>query len=184
MRVAGIDPGLGGALALLEDGRYLDCVDMPTMLRTKSSKKQHVNAAEVARVLREWRPDAAILELVVNLRRPDGKVCPVCKQPKIGTAAAVAFGDSSGVIRGITAGLAIELHVVSPQAWKKRAGLIRASKEASRARAINLWPMAPLARKKDHGRAEALLIARFGVPALDADPAKADPFELHRTLYA
>lgn len=152
MRLLGVDPGVSGALALLEDGRFVAAADMPTIARSKTGKKQQVNGAEVARLLREWSPDAAVVELV-NAMPAKGR--------GMGAASAFNFGESAGVIRGVLAALAIETHYVTPQVWKKLAGLSGSDKEASRMRAVTLWPDAPLGRKKDAGRAEALLIARF-----------------------
>jgi len=171
MRIAAIDPGITGALALLEDGVYRAVVDMPTMARSKTGKKQQVNAAHVATVLQGWSPDAVVIEFVQAMPRVGSKA-------GMGAASAFNFGESAGVVRGVVATLGLEAHFVTPQSWKKRAGLVGADKEASRAKAQLLWPDAPLARKKDQGRAEALLIARYGVAEFDVREAKRDPFRL------
>lgn len=167
MRIVGIDPGISGAVGLLVDGKFERVEDMPTMLRGVTSQKQMVNDAELAKVLREMAPDKIVVELVNAAPRvPHAAVCPVCKQQKggMGVASAFNFGDSAGSVRGVIGGLGVERHFVVPAVWKKRAGLIgNRDKEASRALAINHWPMAPLGRKKDSGRAEALLIARYGL---------------------
>jgi crossover junction endodeoxyribonuclease RuvC len=75
-----------------------------------------------------------------------------------------SFGCSFGVILGVLAALSIPLVLVRPQAWKKRAGLPgkRENKDAARTLAQQLYPLAELGRKKDIGRADAILIARFG----------------------
>ena len=174
MRILGIDPGVSGALALLVNNQFDDCSDMPTMLRGKTSKKQMVNAAELAKLVRVMQPDAAVIELVNAMPRTGSS-------QGMGAASAFNFGESAGIVRGVIGALGIEAHYVTPQTWKRRAGLIGGDKEASRARAILLCPNAPLGRKKDSGRAEAILIARFGVAEFDCDPAKADPFRLTGT---
>jgi crossover junction endodeoxyribonuclease RuvC len=144
---------------------------MPTMQRGVTSKKQAVNAAELAKLVRELAPEVVVVELVQAMPR-NGDT-----GHGMGAASAFNFGETAGVIRGVIAALELECHYVTPQSWKKRAGLSGSDKEASRARAIHLWPIAPLALKKHQGRAESLLIARFGAPGIVA--AAVDPFNLH-----
>lgn len=161
MVIVGIDPGVTGAIALLDSsgtGGGIAVYDMPTMLRGRTSKKQQVNAAELARIVRDCAPDLAVVEQVNAMPRVGAKA-------GMGAASAFNFGHSFGVVCGVLAALGIETHYVTPQVWKKRAGLKGSDKEASRMRAVALWPQASLARKKDSGRAEALLIARFAIEA-------------------
>jgi crossover junction endodeoxyribonuclease RuvC len=170
-RILGIDPGISGAIGVLDDAFKLVAVtDMPTMQRGRTSKKQMVNDVELARIIREYAPDIAIIEQVQAMPR-------VGSASGMGAASAFNFGDSAGCVRGVVGALGIERHFVVPQAWKKRAGLVGSDKEASRARAINLWPAAPLGLKKYSGRAEALLIARYGLVS-ESVAATVDPFDL------
>ena len=83
--------------------------------------------------------------------------------PKQGVSSAFGFGRSVGAIEGVVAALYIPTEMVTPQEWKKRAGLLRKPKDAARGLAIRLFPDVAdrLARKKDVGRADALLIAHF-----------------------
>ena len=74
---------------------------------------------------------------------------------------AFTFGRGYGLCLGVIAALGLPSTLVTPQVWKKAAGLLRADKEKSRARAIQLWPQADLGLVKHHGRAEALLIGRW-----------------------
>jgi len=67
-----------------------------------------------------------------------------------------------GAIQGVVQTLGNPLHFVTPQKWKKAAGLIGADKDYARTKALQLYPDADLARKKDIGRADAILIARYG----------------------
>lgn len=146
--VIGIDPGVSGAVAwLLESGEFYRAVDMPTMKLGKSSR---VNAAELSRCLRDFRPSHAVVERVASM-------------PKQGVASTFAFGHSAGVLEGILAALGIPYELVTPQSWKRHFGLLGADKDASRAKAIQLYPDAPLGRKKDVGRADAMLLARYVV---------------------
>lgn len=163
MRIVGIDPGLSGALALIDEQyRFIACEDIPTMARGKT-KKRKVNVPELARIIREWEPSLGVLELVTGAIGKPGRICPHCGMRKnVGAASGFNFGHTAGAIEATIAALGFPYVLMSPQVWKRKAGLLGTDKEASRAKAIELWPGAPLSRKKDHARAEALLIARFG----------------------
>lgn len=155
----GIDPGISGAIAVLADGRYHDVLDMPTMGRGKGARQQ-VNAVALVGYLRDLMvqfPGAHIAATIED----------VASRPTDSGVGAFAFGRSVGMVEGALAAVGIGLERVTPASWKGRAGLRAAKgtpsgaiKEASRGRATELFPRAPLTRKKDHGRAEALLIAR------------------------
>ena len=82
--------------------------------------------------------------------------------PGQGVASMFNFGMGYGIIQGVVSALGIPYELVTPQSWKKRAGLIGKDKDNARTMAQQLYPDAPLGRKKDIGRADALLIARFG----------------------
>lgn len=147
----GIDPGLTGAIAWLDNKKALvNVVDMPLMAST--GKKQQINAAELSKIL--------------NLKykvRPTVIVERVSAMPEQGVTAMFNFGLSYGVIQGVVAALQLPMVLVTPGAWKKKAGLSGKSKDAARALAQQYYPEAALGRKKDIGRADAILIARFGV---------------------
>ncbi len=150
--IIGIDPGVSGAMAILNDeGEAMAVEDMPTIARTKGKGgRRMVDAAALAHQLSQF-PDVKL----VLLER-------VSTRPGEGHTGAFAFGDSWGVARGVCAALGFPLMLVTPQSWKRRAGLIGSDKEASRALAAQLWPNINLSRKKDQNRAEAMLIARYG----------------------
>lgn len=144
-KVLGVDPGLTGALALLGDG-YLAVEDMPVM---GSGRQKVVNGAELMRLVTSWKPDAALVERVHAM-------------PKQGVVSAFRFGQSLGTIEGVLLGAGVPIHYATPQSWKKHFRL-SADKEQARMHAIRLYPRIAdrLARKKDDGRAEALLIATY-----------------------
>lgn len=147
----GIDPGLTGALALMLGDELMEVQDMPTMIR--SQKHLQVNAAELAKILNSWRQVenvVACLELVQAM-------------PGQGVTSMFGFGVSFGIVQGVLGALQIPIMLVTPQSWKKRAGLIGKDKDAARTLAQQLYPAAPLGRKLDIGRADAILIARFGI---------------------
>lgn len=144
----GIDPGLTGAIALLNDGQYVDVWDMPTMGRG-SGTKQQINAAEVGKILRGCPPCVAFIEQVGAM-------------PKQGVSSMFNFGKATGAALGALGALQIPVVEVTPQRWKKQFGLIGKEKDMARTYCQQLMPVAPLSRVKDGGRADALLIALYG----------------------
>lgn len=149
MRI-GIDPGLTGAIAFVHDGRVL-LVDMPVSGRL-CGKGQEINPSAVERLLAAAdKPATVYIEAVHAM-------------PGQGVRSVFSFGDSHGVLRAVAACLELPIVWVPAQRWKKRAGLIGKDKDCSRTLAISRHPelAAQLERKKDIGRAEALLIAEFG----------------------
>jgi len=153
VRILGIDPGVNGAAALIsETGRFLDVLDMPTVLANKSSNRQMVNAYELAKQLRGWLLDspAGLVAITENVNA----------MPDQGVASVFAFGKSYGIVLGVLAALGISTEVVAPSKWKGHYQLGR-EKDGSRELAQRMWPDAPLGLKKHHNRAEALLLARY-----------------------
>ncbi|ATX96392.1 crossover junction endodeoxyribonuclease RuvC [Citrobacter freundii] len=148
--VLGIDPGCSGSLVLItEQGHYIDHLAMPTI---KVGTKSRVNGAAVAAWVRKYGITHAYLEHVGAM-------------PGQGTASMFTFGHAAGVAEGILQGLNIPYTLVTPQAWKKSAGLIGSDKDAARSRAIQLYPelRALDAKAKGQAIADALLIARHGI---------------------
>ncbi|EDO2581046.1 hypothetical protein CXC73_03880 [Salmonella enterica] len=148
--VLGIDPGCSGSLVLItEKGGYIDHLAMPTI---KVGTKARVNGAAVAAWIRQYGITHAYLEQVGAM-------------PGQGTASMFTFGHAAGVAEGILQGLNIPYTLVTPQAWKKSAGLIGSDKDAARSRAIQLYPelRALDAKAKGQAIADALLIARHGI---------------------
>jgi crossover junction endodeoxyribonuclease RuvC len=152
----GIDPGITGAIAILEDSlRCVGIYDMPTM--ALGLKRWQVNAPELGKIL-----------LAVGLRYCSDKkeICVYLEQvnamPGQGVTSMFNFGTSYGIVIGVAGALGLSLSLVRPNAWKKTAGLIGKPKDAARTLAQQLYPDVDLAHKKDVGRADALLIARFG----------------------
>ncbi len=148
MVILGIDPGLTGALALLSNGG-IEVFDVPTMKARVRGRE--VNWPEVARwVDAAGHIDHAVIEAVAAM-------------PKQGVASMFKFGFTAGGLRGIVAAHFIPVTMVSPQRWKREMGVPK-EKDAARARASELFPSHCdlFVRVKDHGRAEAALIALWG----------------------
>lgn len=148
----GIDPGLTGALALLNADSSMHSVeDLPVMARGKGRVKNEIDPAALARLL---RPHAADIKLAV--------VEQVNSMPGQGVAGVFSMGHTLGCIVGVVQALGIPLRLVPPAVWKRAAG-ISADKNLARSEATRLFPGAPLERVKDHNRAEALLLARYSL---------------------
>lgn len=149
-RVVGIDPGKTGGLVLLEDDEWIDCLDMP-MLQMGNITAPFVDGLAVRRWIIERAPDEIVIEAVAS-------------RPGQGVATTFRFGASYGSVVGVALSTQYPVTLVPPAVWKRRAGLLGTSKDAARLLALKLFPRATssLKRKKDIGRADAGLIARFG----------------------
>jgi crossover junction endodeoxyribonuclease RuvC len=157
MIIAGIDPGLSGAVAFLGavSGATLDIVDMPTLALSRGGKnKREVDAHSLARLIGDRRPGLAFVELVGAM-------------PGQGVSSMFAFGRAYGITIGVLAAREVPMTFDPPAPWK-RALCVPAAKDGSRARASQLLPAAahhwPLV--KHDGRAEAALIAYYGLRQL------------------
>jgi len=144
----GIDPGLNGAIAQIV-ANVARVWDMPTVALPNG--KRAVDAGALSRLIGE----------VGGPHTARAAVEDVHAMPGQGVASMFNFGRSLGVIEGALAANGIPYIKVRPQTWKAHHGLMRQEKDASRARAIKLFPHLPLALKKHEGRAEAMLIASW-----------------------
>ena len=144
--ICGIDPGMSGAFALLADGELVEVADMPII---EVNGKRRLNAAAAAEIVIRFNAAFTVIEAVSAM-------------PKQGVSSTFKFGCAYGMARGIIGALGIKTVLVRPAKWKKFFAL-GAEKEKSRELAINLWPRSEaFQRKKDHGRAEAALLALYG----------------------
>lgn len=148
----GIDPGLSGAIVVLEDDLPTEWYRMPTM---KTGSANRVNAAGLAAIIRRTIFDDEETRAYVEL---------VSSMPGQGVASMFSFGHSAGVIQGVLGAYRMPVKMVTPQSWKKRAGLIGKDKEASRTLAIQMWPNWRDLDKKGVGQAfaDAAFIALYG----------------------
>ena len=155
MYIIGIDPGISGAISFFEDGKILDVIDMPSMAEGKKNKRQ-VNGSQIYNEIKKR------IKIVQK-----GKVCVVIEQvsamPGQGVTSMFNFGQSFGVIKGICAAMQLPMHLVRPAKWKKYFNLLKTEKEASRTKAIEIFPQIShmLSKKKDVNKADAILIASF-----------------------
>jgi len=153
--IFGIDPGVSGAISILENKKVIEVFDMPTMIDGKKNKKQ-VNGSQVTNIIKERLNNDKEKEVVVVVEH-------VNAMPGQGVTSMFNFGQSFGVIKGICSALSLPIYFVRPTKWKKHFNLIKTNKEASRTKVIQVYPhiSSKLSRKKDSNKADAILIARY-----------------------
>ena len=155
MLIIAIDPGISGAICFFEDGKILDVVEMPIMVEGKKNKKQ----ANGAQIYNE------ILKRINKIDKKNIKVIieQVSAMPGQGVSSMFNFGQSFGILKGICSAMQLPMYFVRPSKWKKYFGLIKSEKDASRTRAIEMFPYfsSHLSKKKDSNKADAILIASF-----------------------
>ena len=154
MIIIGIDPGISGSICFFEDGKILEVIEMPVMTEGKKNKKQ-VNGAQIYN------------EILKRISRKDDEIRVVIEQvsamPGQGVTSMFNFGQSFGILKGICSAMQLPMFFVRPAKWKKYFNLINSQKDASRTRAIEIFPYfsTQLSKKKDSNKADAILIASF-----------------------
>ena len=155
MLIIGIDPGISGSICFFQDGKIVEVVEMPTMTEGKKNKKQ-VNGSQIFN---------EISEKIKKLDKKEIKVVieQVSAMPGQGVTSMFNFGQSYGILKGICSSMQLPMYFVRPAKWKKYFNLINSEKDASRTRAIEVFPYfsSQLSRKKDSNKADAILIASF-----------------------
>ena len=155
MFIIGIDPGISGSICFFRDGKIVDVVEMPTMTEGKKNKKQ-VNGSQIFNEIstRIMKIDKSNIKVVVE---------QVSAMPGQGVTSMFNFGQSFGILKGICSAMQLPIYFVRPAKWKKYFNLINSEKDASRTRAIEIFPYfsSHLSRKKDSNKADAILIASF-----------------------
>jgi len=154
MLIISIDPGISGSICFFEDGKILDVIEMPVMNEGKKNKKQ-VNGSQIYN------------EFLKRIKRKDDEIRVVIEQvsamPGQGVTSMFNFGQSFGILKGICSAMQLPMFFIRPAKWKKYFGLINSQKDASRTRAIEIFPYfsTQLSKKKDSNKADAILIASF-----------------------
>ena len=155
MLVIGIDPGISGSICFFQDGKIIDVVEMPTMTDGKKNIKQ-VNGSQIFN---------EISERIKKIDKKDIRVIieQVSAMPGQGVTSMFNFGQSFGILKGICSAMQLPMYFVRPAKWKKYFSLINSEKDASRTKAIEIFPYfsSNLSRKKDSNKADAILIASF-----------------------
>ena len=155
MLIIGIDPGITGSICFFEDGKIIDVIEMPNMAEGKKNKKQ-VNGAQIY---------YEISLRVKHLKKEEIKVVieQVSAMPGQGVTSMFNFGQSFGILKGICSAMQLPMYFVRPAKWKKYFNLINSEKDASRTKAIEIFPYfsSELSKKKDSNKADAILISSF-----------------------
>lgn len=148
MIIAGIDPGFSGAITIMEiPEKIIECVDMPIL---KVGTKSELDVKSIKELLLDYEVDCIYIERSQVM-------------PKQGIVSSGRYMKSYGVFLGLFVGLGIKYEEITPQAWKKRMmpGMQK-EKQASIYKVNQLFPEISLPRKKDHGKADSILIALYG----------------------
>ena len=155
MLIIGIDPGISGSICFFQDGEVKDVIDMPTMTDGKKNKRQ-VNGSQIYN---------EISKKIIDTDKKNVKVVieQVSAMPGQGVTSMFNFGQSFGILKGICSAMQLPTYFVRPAKWKKYFNLINSEKDASRTKAIEIFPYfsTNLSKKKDNNKADAILIASF-----------------------
>ena len=155
MLIIGIDPGISGSICFLDNGKILDVIEMPIIPDGKKNKKQ-VNGSqvynEVIKRIKQYEKNQ--IRVVIE---------HVSAMPGQGVTSMFNFGQSFGILKGICTAMQLPMYFVRPAKWKKYFNLLNSEKDASRTRAIEIFPYfsSQLSKKKDSNKADAILIASF-----------------------
>ena len=153
MLIIGIDPGISGSICFFESGKILDVVEMPTMTDGKKNKRQ-VNGSQIFNEISSRINQNQDIRVVIE---------QVSAMPGQGVTSMFNFGQSFGILKGVCSAMQLPMYFVRPAKWKRYFNLINSEKDASRTRAIEIFPYfsSQLSKKKDSNKADAILIASF-----------------------
>ena len=155
MLIIGIDPGISGSICFLDNGKILEAIEMPVMTDGKKNKKQ-VNGSQVYNEITKRIKQFEKNQIRVVIEH-------VSAMPGQGVTSMFNFGQSFGILKGICTAMQLPMYFVRPTKWKKYFNLLNSEKDASRTRAIEIFPYfsSQLSKKKDSNKADAILIASF-----------------------
>ena len=153
VKYLGIDPGIHGGLAIVAvaDGTapaLVECIDIPVV---GTGAKERVDVMTIRNFIDRHKPVHALIERAQAM-------------PRQGASSGFKYGRAVGAVEAAIALCAIPMEIIEPSAWKKFYKLPGKDKEAARQKALQLFPNAHamLARKRDHNRGEAMLVALYG----------------------
>ena len=153
--IIGIDPGISGSICFFEDGKIIDVIEMPTMTDGKKNKRQ-VNGSQIYNEIskRINKTEKQNIRVIIE---------QVSAMPGQGVTSMFNFGQSFGILKGICSAMQLPMYFIRPAKWKKYFSLINSEKDASRTKAIEMFPSfsSQLSKKKDSNKADAILIASF-----------------------
>jgi crossover junction endodeoxyribonuclease RuvC len=156
----GIDIGVTGALAAVDSRGTAVVRDLPTVeLAGKRLVRRRLDARGLMQAVREIVPPGETALAILE---------DVHMRPGNGGAATASLLHSRGIVEAVVELARMDVRLVQPPTWKRHFGLLRTDKAASRERAATLYPCvaAQLSRRRDHNRAEAVLLAHYGLTVL------------------
>ena len=155
MLIIGIDPGISGSICFFNDGKVIEVIEMPTMTVGKKNKRQ-VNGSQIFNEISKRIRNDGNSDIRVIIEQ-------VSAMPGQGVTSMFNFGQSFGILKGICSAMQLPMYFVRPIKWKKYFGLINSEKDASRTKAIEIFPYfsSQLSKKKDSNKADAMLIANY-----------------------
>ena len=154
MLIISIDPGISGSICFFKNGKIIDVIEMPVMTDGKKNKRQ-VNGSQIYNeILKRVDHHGEDIRVIIE---------QVSAMPGQGVTSMFNFGQSFGILKGICSAMQLPMFFVRPAKWKKYFNLINSQKDASRTRAIEIFPYysTQLSKKKDNNKADAILIASF-----------------------
>jgi crossover junction endodeoxyribonuclease RuvC len=164
--IVGIDPGLKGGIAYYHPTKLITyrtpTIEVPFIKKGKKKTRNDMDLENLRDEMRLSDIDHVFLEKVSAM-------------PGQGVTGMFRFGQNLGQWQGLLVALDLPYTMVTPQAWKKHMGLIKADKGKSVDLAREFWPEHQTTSFKykgaDEGRAEASLIAKYGWEQLNAQAA-------------
>lgn len=159
----GIDPGISGAIATLIDGEPGPILDMPTFDNGTASEIDARALAEWIRAQRAQHPGAYVSACIERVRAMPNRQKPGEPARTMGAQSSFNFGDGFGQVKAVFRVMGLSPVLVEALTWKRHMGLLGTEKDAARLLAIRRFPAAAMSlqRKKDSGRADALLVAQW-----------------------
>ena len=161
MFIIGIDPGISGSICFFKDGKILDVVEMPTMTDGKKNKRQ-VNGSQIYNEIKKKIDVVSEEDIRVVIEH-------VTAMPGQGVTSMFNFGQSFGILKGVCSAMRLPMYFVRPAKWKKYFSLINSEKDASRTRAIEIFPYfsSQLSKKKDSNKDSQIHTYFFGANIID-----------------
>ncbi len=159
--IIGIDTGISGGMALLQDGILVECTETPFywhQLKTKSKtgkfkRRRKLNYHQLHKILWRWYGMGARKIIIEQVHPMQGN----------GVISAFSQGEAMGAFTAMAAGLGLEIYYVLPTQWKQVHGLIGKDKTYSLYEARRLFGDQWFKLAKDHNKAEAALIGVCGL---------------------
>ena len=161
----GVDPGLFGAVAALDETGHLIFAEDTPVIAVKRGKTPKGNVKTRHLYLPTAMADVLVENLLKDVERPDNVIVGVenvHSMPAQGVSSMFSLGRGLGLWEGIIAALRLPVELIEPAVWKRAMGIPAGSdKRGSIELALRLFPSALIKRQRDNGRADAILLAEY-----------------------